>query len=202
MIVVLAFSVATGGAEITTVIDFNNLATPESSTANWGVIPASYAGLGLTWTGWEVVDGQSFNDGYGSIFSGPFPNNAAYNGGDGNLTVSIASVNAFDVISADFSTWIGFVDPQFEATDVTITGYLGETQVGTPVAIPLVSGFVTTPINISGVTEVDFTSSAPNQYWLMDNLTVVTTPEPDASFLYFAGIAFLVLARRIRPRRH
>jgi hypothetical protein len=181
-------------------IDFNDLATPDSGSgiANWGVVPSSYDGL--MWSGWEVVDGQTFNTVYGTpIFSGPFPNNAAYNGGDGNLTVSISSGGGmFDLDSADLSYWpdVG----SYASGMVTIAGYRSDVAVGAPVVVELGTGFALTAINLDGIDSATFTSSGEGKYWLMDNLTVTSTPEPGPAWPFALGGALLLVSHFIRRR--
>lgn len=186
-------------ARADTIIDFNDLGTPNSSAgiADWGVIPTAYAGF--VWSGWEVVDGATFNTAYASIFSGPFPNKAAYNGGDGNLTVTLSSANPFNLVGADFSSWAG-IDPTYAATSVTVTGFLGGVQVEIPIVVSLTDGFLTTSIDLDDVDLVVFTTLDVGQYWLMDNMEVQTVSEPASALLILGGLLFL-LVRRSRNLR-
>lgn len=191
--------IVTPGVVQADTILFNDLSTPNrvNGGANWGLVSTSYDNL--TWTGWEVVNGQQFNGVYGgSVFHGPYPNNAAYNGGTGNLTVTISSGRQFDLYSADFSYWPGIGN--IASQTVTITGYRNNVQVAPAEKVTLTSGFRPTAIDLSRVDKVTFTASAANRYWLMDNLQ--TTPEPAPMVLIGAGLACLVLRCRKQAGRY
>jgi hypothetical protein len=194
---VFALVLATAGlGRASSIIDFNDLATPNNGAgiADWGVVPTSYATF--MWAGWEVVDGASFDSAYTPIFSPPFPNKAVYNGGDGNLTVAISSGTPFNLIGADFSYWPGIGTP-YEASIVTITGWLDDVQVGAPVVISLTDTFALASINLVNINLATFTSSDEGQYWLMDNMEVQTAPEPSSALLLLGGLLFLAYRCRI-----
>jgi hypothetical protein len=172
-------------------ITFNDLATPNPASggaAAWGVIPTTYAGF--TWSGWEVINGQSFNTVYSSIFSGPFPNNAGYNGGAGNLTVT-TSGDPFNFTGADFSFWPNVGSAA--ATSVTVAGFLNGNPVGSTVVSLSVGGFHFVPFALNGVNELTFTSSTAGQYWLTDNLQISSVPD-DGTTLALLGLAIAGLA--------
>lgn len=176
-----------------TVIKFDDLTTPNVSvgTANWGIVPATYAGY--NWSGFEVIDGVTFQGVYGSL---PFPStpNAAYNGGNGNATVTMSAANPFNLDGAYFSFWpnVG----AYAANSVTVSGTLGGNPVGSPVVVNLGSGFNWVPLNLNGVDSVSF-SSGQGKYWLTDNITTsAAVPEPASMFLLGTGLIALGWIRR------
>lgn len=181
------------------VIGFDDLATPNtgSGIANWGLVPSDYAGF--AWTGWEVTSQPSFSAVYGAL-TFPSDPNAVYNGGDGNAVIVMSSASTFDFLGADLSAWPG-VDG-YAATSVTVAGYRGGVEVGSPTVVTLSSGFNPVSIPLEGVDTVTFTAPA-GRYYLVDDVSVVT-PEP-ATFGFIGSACFigigLALARRRRASK-
>ncbi len=176
-------------------IKFDDLTTPNVSvdTANWGIVPATYAGY--NWTGFEVIDGVTFQGVYGTL---PFPStpNAAYNGGNGNATVTMSAASPFNLDGAYFSFWpnVG----AYAANSVTVSGTLGGNPVGSPVVVSLGSGFSWVPLNLNGVDSVSF-SSSQGKYWLTDNITTsAAVPEPASMLMLGGGLLALGIVGRRR----
>jgi len=184
------------------VLDFNDLATTQVfagayAPVHWDTVPTSYDGY--IWTNWEVIEGQDFDVGYEtSIFTGPFPENALYNGGDGFATTTISSSNPFDLLSGTFSSWPNIGGAA--AGSITVTGYNGSNVVGSTV-VSLTTGFTPTTLNLDNVTSVTFTAPAEGQYWLTNGLDLTSSPEPSSIWLFVLAFPLMAVAKlRFRQR--
>jgi hypothetical protein len=171
------------------VFNFDDLATPNTvpGASNWGYVPTGYQGF--TWSGFEVtaVDAQ-FDSVYGTSLQATSTPNAAYNGGSGNAVVSISSGTPFNFVGADFAYWPGVGG--YASNTVTVTGYLNNVQVDSPVVVNLGDPFAWASIGLNGVDQVQIASDSQGsgRYFLMDNATF-ETPEPVT--LGFVGIGLL-----------
>lgn len=201
-------------AQASIVVNFDDVATPNvfQGTMSWGSIPASYAGLqwapvlpppGSTLSNWEVGDSATYKTAYRNSYGAPSGPNFAYNGT--GLSVSTVSGAPFNFLGAQFSTWAQDNTYQnFSSTTVTITGYLGNSQVGSSVIVGLPS---TTFTGLTGallggpVDRITFVSDNPGaqRWWLMDNMTYDPVPEPASLILWGLGglgMAFGAFRRR------
>jgi len=194
----LALWAAPFAAADTVTVTFDDLPTSftGSGVASWGFVPDSYAGL--EWSGFEVVDGVTFQSVYRTTLAFPSMPDAAYNGGSGNLVVTVSDAAPFTFDGAWFTGWPGVGSAG--ATSVTISGYLHGVAVGQPVVAQFTGAFVWVPANLAGVDEVTLTSSGAGQYWLMDGLQF-EAPAPEPGALGLAGIGLLAVAAAARAYR-
>ena len=179
------------------VINFDDLSTPNNDGGQlWGSVPSNYQGF--TWAGsWEVAEQNSYKTTYGNSYNFPSQYNAAYND-TGSLTMTLTSSTPFNFESALFSTYAqnnSFAS--FSATTLTITGYLNNVAVGSPITFNLKSNmFESQSINLNDIDKVTFTANGAAKWWLMDNLTYTPVPIPAAVWLLGTGLIGLVGLRR------
>jgi hypothetical protein len=185
-----------------TLIGFDDLPTPlvgPGYTSSWGYVPSSYQGL--TWTGWEVTENNSYNIVFGDSVTFPSGPNAAYNGGDGNQVVTISSCKPFNFTSAYFWTWT--YNNSFwngvSASSLTVSAYSGGTEKGS-VLLNLANAPQEQTFNFTNVDKVTFTENGAGLYWLMDNAQVSAVPIPSSLLLIVPGLFGLVALRK-RPSK-
>jgi hypothetical protein len=193
---VFVFAVSISGLQAGAIINFDDLATPNTDLGHWGTIPASYQGF--SWDGFEVADATYYKTAYGNSYQAPSMNNFAYNG-SGIKTVTVTD-ELFSFIGADFSTWAQcntFVG--FSAQSVTITGYHGASIVGSQTISLPSTGFVTQSLNFNGIDKLEFLSNDSGKWWAMDNFEYWKVPEPALLLLLtisLSGVALVEWRRR------
>lgn len=156
------------------------------------VVPASY--VGLNWVGWEAMNRASYNTVYG-LSEGALPSdpNFAY-GGNEKPTLTMSSGTPFYFLGTELSKWNGNLGAPGAANSVTITGWLGATNVGS-VTSTLSSGWANSGGIAGAVDRLEFSPTVG--YFRMDDLTIEPVPEPATLFLGSAGlVAFSLLKWR------
>ncbi len=181
------------------VLGFDDITLNHPGAANlaaWGVVPTSYGGL--TWTGWEVVNGSGaghnyqnvYNNSYGPVSGTQF----AYNGGDGYKTISTGGT-AFNFDGAYVTSFAqNNAYQSFSSQNLTINAYNGNLLVGSWTGSISPSSFVALPdaAHFDDITSLEFISDAVGKYWGLDNFTYSMVPEP-VSTTKFAGLSALGL---------
>ncbi len=182
-----------------TIVNFDDLPTTLTGPPNWDFVPASYAGL--TWTGFEVLNGDdlgpNYKNTYGNTYGPTSSTNFAYNGGNGNLTTLI-STTLFDFIGADFTSFVQNNTYQgWSAKSLTLRGKVGGTEVYTlPVALPN-DKFIAVTANFTGIDTLVIQSEGAGKYWGMDNFSFAI-PVPEPATVALLGLGSLTLLRRKR----
>ena len=167
-----------------TIVNFDDLPTPNTGgvVSDWGDVPSSYAGL--TWTGWEVikVDGtaRSYQTIYGNTYGSSSSPNFAYNGGDGYKTISTGGTT-FNFDGAYVTSFAqNNVYQGFSSQHLTINAYNGTSLVGTWTGSLSSSSFVALPTaaHFLDVTSLQFISDGEGRYWGLDDFAFSAVPEP------------------------
>jgi hypothetical protein len=187
------------GAE-SAIVNFDDLATPNNASgALWGIIPSTYAGY--TWTGLEVQENTSYKSVYGNSYNFPSTLNAAYNGGNGDKTVTITSSEHFNFTSGYFWKWTQNDSNSvygWSASSLTINAYDGMLSKGS-YTINLALSPVLATLNFTGIDKIEFVANDAGKYWLMDNASMAPVPLPSSLFFLFPGLlGFVGLRKRIK----
>jgi hypothetical protein len=180
------------------VITFDDVDTANPEVA----VPNGYAGL--NWDNFSTIDPDHTKP--SPITVGGFPNSrssgaySAFNL-DGD-PASISSATAFNLISGNFTSAYS------NAMTLTITGYLGGTQVGQVVVHNLTTALMAVTLDLMNVDKVTFSASAasdidgrayPRTFFAVDDLNVAKTPIPGSLLLLLTGcgaLGALGIARR------
>jgi hypothetical protein len=192
-----------------TIVNFDDLPTPNTvgGVSDWGAVPSSYAGL--TWTGWEVTkaDGTagSYQTIYGNTYGASSSPNFAYNGGDGYKTISTGGTT-FNFDGAYVTSFVQNNAYQvFSSQNLTINAYHGALLVGTWTGSLSPSSFVALPIaaHFLDITALQFISDGEGRYWGLDDFAFSAVPEPTtmiagALLLLPFGMSTLRMFRKTR----
>jgi len=186
----IALLVATHTCEASTLLTFDELATPEQlPTSHYGPITNGYGGL--SWNNFGVLDGslRPANEGYHAGMVSP--NNVAFNFYGEPASISVPS-GTFDLESAYLTFALNLDDP----LTVRVQGLFG----GTVLYDNAWTVYRTAPTLVNfgyaGIDQVKFISS-PVQQFAMDNL-VVMIPEPRVGMLMLGAACCCVAGLKHR----
>jgi hypothetical protein len=167
-----------------TIVNFDDLATPNTDGPKWGTVPSSYQGM--TWTGWEVVkaDGGtlSYQTVYGNSYGAPSSPNFAYNGGTGYKSISVES-GSFDFGGARVTSFAqNNAYQSWSSRNLTIIAYNKEGSVGSTSVSLSASSFQPLPdaAMFQDITKLEFVGDGAGKYWGLDNFEFTLSPEPTA----------------------
>ncbi len=183
-------------------------------------LPTDYAGF--TWSSsdsggyWGVINNTYYRtDSYagGNTFNFPSNPNAIINETGPNapaMHMVISRSTPFNLISAYFAPWtVNDRDVKFGATSLTLTGWLGTSQVGAPLTFALTAGALQLQnIGFNNIDRVTIDAigagSAGLSYFLMDNMVYSTglapTPIPASVLLLGSGLVGMGLLGWRRQR--
>lgn len=163
---------------------------PATTPGNFNGMPANYGGF--VWgPNWGVMS----NGYYDSVYQNSYgaPSGAAASNEGGVLSVTTSSNSVFNFDGALFSAFAANDSFQgFSSTTITVNGYNGTTLVGSATMNLTPNGFTYLNASLNGVDRLDFLSSGSPQWWLMDNFTYNSTPEPGSLLLFGTGLLALV----------
>jgi len=186
----LLAAAVTASGSVVKVIGFDDLATPVDAynlVNVWGLVPTYYGGL--DWTGWEIMDNDAYAVLYADTPAIPSSPNFAYPGLESEL-LSIGSGEPFQFLGAELSGWPFTYSPV--AQSVTISAYLDGKPVGSTTTYVSPSEWLSSGGIAGLVNELVF---APNdEYFRLDDLTVIETPEPATMALFGVALAGLGVA--------
>jgi hypothetical protein len=173
-------------------IGFDDLAPPPP---NGMPLPADYRGA--FWSDFfYVIDEDDLNAGWGNTLSAVSSDNLAFNAYSTTETVIEGSFLTF--VGAYFRGWPeGDEASVFTASSITATGYLGATQVGQVTLELSPTEWRWLSANFSNVDRIVL-SSEYFTWWLMDDITFTTTPEPGTLALLGVPLGAAWLRRRRR----
>jgi hypothetical protein len=212
-VLALAMVICLPGLAGATVVNFDDLTTPisfnpgyGSGNVNYNDLPSGYAGF--TWSGdTGIIEGSSWQTAYQNTPSIPSSPNAFF--GDGAVTM-FHSGGPINVTSASVFTFpksnglVSFGSGS-SAKEITITGYLGATQVGSAIVVDLTdtTTFHLANINLNGIDKIVLTAT-PNAgvpgWFMMDNFTYTPVPLPPSVMLLGSGLMGLGLLGWRRKR--
>ena len=171
-------------------INFDDIAT---GAAGWADLPSNYKGL--VWGGdWEVISQTLYNSYPGTQDSFPSSPNAAYNG-DWNVNLlSTSSGLPFTLDSLYASTFVGTSRP---SSNLTVTGYLGASLVGSD-TLRLSSTFVQWTPALGGlVDKIELRGDSVQNYaYLIDDVAITPVPIPGALVLGVFGLGAVAVKLR------
>lgn len=195
LLAVLNFYTHTASA---TTIGFDDL------TDNGFGTPIANGYQGLNWTNWSVLDTAAFTSFFGPSGATPgtvSPPNVAFNANGGEAIFSDSS--PFTLNSADLTAFWR------DSLEVTVTGLLnGVVEDTITLALSATAPTLET-FNWTDINEVDIAASGGTHHAgysgsgtqvALDNLTIVSTPEPSSLAIVGAGLAGLGIARRRRRK--
>lgn len=156
---------------------------------------------GFTWSGDMYAVGNGYYDStYGNTYGAP-SGGAAYNG-FGDDGTSVTSATPFTFIGADFTTWAQNDNyASFSSLTVTIAGFDSSMHlVGVCGQTLSAFGYNFLPCDLANVSTLVFHNDigTSGHWWLMDNFTYSTTPEPGTLLMFGSGV--LGLAGLIRRK--
>jgi len=170
-------------------------------------LPTNYGGF--TWSAssqnayWGVLDNTSYrnNPGFaGNSFDFPTNPNVVINedGNVGATRVIISSPTAFNFDGAFLGTWTRHDNENYYgASSVTITGKLGNAEIGSTTIYLSPGQLVWHDIGFVGIDTLVFDATGSSgRYFLMDNFTDGQVPLPPSMLLLGSGLLGLIGLRR------
>ena len=156
---------------------------------------------GFTWSGDMYAVGNGYYDStYGNTYGAP-SGGAAYNG-FGDDGTSVTSATPFTFIGADFTAWAGDDTYQsYSSLTVTVAGFDSSMHlVGVCGQTLSAFGYNFLPCDLANVSTLVFHNDigTSGHWWLMDDFTYSTTPEPGTLLMFGSGV--LGLAGLIRRK--